>query len=146
MTLIVCSFCFCVSPLIGIVIIIRMTTMMTMMMMMMTSKPLPGLSTVGPPPLPFVTDNLAILHCPARFHLVVVMMISQLESSPSLSLIFLPGTNKHQPGLQLGEVLASRWSQAWASCREEEGSQPSTPQTWTLEFIPLFWQPIASLP
>ena len=42
---------------------------------MMTSKPLPGLSTVGPPPLPFVTDNLAILYRPARFHLVMVMMM-----------------------------------------------------------------------
>ena len=40
-----------------------------MVLMMITSKPLPGLPTVGSPPLPLVTHNLAILDGPARFHL-----------------------------------------------------------------------------
>ena len=50
-----------------------MAVMVVMMVMVIkTSKPLPGLSTVRSPPLPFVTYNLAILHCPTRLHLKMI--------------------------------------------------------------------------
>ena len=107
-------------------------------MMIMTSEPLPGLPTVRPPPLTLVTDNLAILHRPPWFHLVMNLAIDP-------TLIFPPGTSRRQPGWQPGELLrVSRWSRASGRCREWQGSQPSVPQTWTLELIPMFCQPLAA--
>ena len=44
--------------------------MVVMLIMLMTSKRFPGVSTIRPPPLPLVTDYLAILHCSSRLNLL----------------------------------------------------------------------------
>ena len=56
-------------PFLAIVKDILIVGIGVMVLMMIPSKPLPGLPTVGSPPLPLVTHNLAILDGPARFHL-----------------------------------------------------------------------------
>ena len=61
------------------------------MIILMTSKRFSGVPTIRPPPLPLVTNYLAILHCSSRFnlwqkkHCVTITIIIIISPSPSPS-------------------------------------------------------------